>query len=202
MISIAIQAGGRSTRMGSDKAAIILAGKPLIEHVLTRVEGLGDEILITTNHPAKYDYLHLRLVPDLTPGIGVLAGLQTALSAASGDLVLVLACDMPFVSRPLLKHMLHLAKGFDVVIPKYDMKYEPLHAVYRKRSCLTPVESALAAGERRMISFFPGLNVHALDPLDITHLDPEGLSFFNINSPDDLHYAEQLIAQRGAESQS
>ena len=59
MISIAIQAGGRSTRMGSDKAAIILAGKPLIEHVLTRVEGLGDEILITTNHPAKYDYLHL-----------------------------------------------------------------------------------------------------------------------------------------------
>jgi molybdopterin-guanine dinucleotide biosynthesis protein A len=202
VITIAIQAGGLSSRMGSDKAAIKLAGIPLIEHVLARVEGLGDEILITTNHPDEYTYLHKRLVPDLTPGVGVLEGLHTALSAAAGNLVLVLACDMPFVSRPLLKHMLHLANDFDVVIPKHYEMYEPLHAVYRKRICLAAVERALAAGERRMISFLPGLNVHTLDRLGLAHLDPEGLSIFNINTPDDLNYAEQFLAQRDIGDQS
>jgi molybdopterin-guanine dinucleotide biosynthesis protein A len=197
VITIAIQAGGRSSRMGSNKAFITLAGKPLIEHVLARVEGLGDEILITTNHPAEYGYLDKRLVPDLIPGAGALAGLRTALSAAAGTLVLVLACDMPFVSRPLLKHMLCLAKDFDVVIPKYREMYEPLHAVYQKTSCLAAVERVFSAGERRVISFLPDVNVHTIDPHDLARLDPEGLSFFNINTPEDLNHAEQLLAQRG-----
>ncbi len=188
--------------MGSDKASVKLAGKPLIEHVLARVVGLGDEILITTNHPAEYGYLDTRLEPDLTPGAGVLAGLHTALSAAAGTLVLVLACDMPFVSRPLLEHMLRLAKDFDVVIPKYRKMYEPLHAVYRKTSCLAAVERVLMTGEQRVISLLSGLNVRTIGPPDLAHLDPEGLSFFNINTPDDLIYAEQLLSQRRAGEQS
>lgn len=196
MITIAIQAGGRSSRIGSDKASTKLGGIPLVEHVLARVEGLGDEILITTNHPADYAYLGVRLVADQTPGAGALAGLQTALSAATGNLVLVLACDMPFISRPFLEYMLRLSEDFDAVIPKYQEMYEPLQAVYKKTPCLAAVERALAVGNRRMISFLPDLKVRTIDPHDLAHLDPEGLSFFNINTLDDLNYAEQIIAQR------
>ena len=116
MLTIAIQAGGQSRRMGSDKALIHLGGKPLIEHILERVDGLGDEILITSNYPESLAYLEIPLVPDAIPGAGALAGLYTALEAAQGDRVLVLACDMPFANRQLLEFMIKLDPSVDIVI--------------------------------------------------------------------------------------
>ena len=91
MKTIAVQAGGRSSRMGEDKALIQLAGKPLIEYVLDRIHGLADEILITTNQPEALAYLDLRMVGDEIPGAGALNGLKTALSAALGEMTLVLS---------------------------------------------------------------------------------------------------------------
>ena len=114
MLTVAVQAGGRSSRMGEDKALLQLDGIPLIERLLQRVSGLGDEILITTNRPQDYQYLGLRMASDPEPGAGALHGLHTALKAARGQTVLVLACDMPFVSRPLLEHMLQLAEAADL----------------------------------------------------------------------------------------
>src|SRR3989337_991257 len=118
MLTVAVQAGGRSSRMGEDKALLQLDGIPLIERLLQRVSGLGDEILITTNRPQDYQYLGLRMASDPEPGAGALHGLRTALEAARGQTVLVLACDMPFVSRPLLEHMLQLAEAADLVVPR------------------------------------------------------------------------------------
>jgi len=195
VLTIAIQAGGESRRMGRNKALLPLAGRSLIEHLLARLEGLGDEILITTNRPQDYSFLGLRLVSDLVPGIGALSGLHAALAAAHGRSVLVLACDMPFISRPLLEHLVGLAPQADVVIPLHGDKYEPLHAVYNPRNCLPALENALAAGAKRLISFFPQVKVLPVEESELSRLDPYGLSFFNINTPEDLAQAERILVE-------
>ncbi len=195
MLSVVIQAGGRSSRMGEDKGLVPLAGRPMIEHVLTRVAGLGDETLITTNDPDSYDFLALPLVSDPEPGAGALPGLRTALKAAQGDTVLVLACDMPFVNRLLLEHMLEQSSNADVVVPRWNDNYQTLHAVYNRKRALKAVEQALADGERRMISFYPQLRVHVVEPEQIRQHDPQGRSFFNVNTPEELLEAERLLAE-------
>ena len=182
--------------MGRDKALLPLGGMPLIEHVLQRVAGLGDEILITTNRPEDYAFLGKRMVEDRRPGAGALDGLLTALEAAYGKRVLLLACDMPFVSRPLLEHLLAIDTDAEVVIPRREGKLQPLHAIYSK-SCVGPVREALGAGEKRMISFFPRIQSRIVEQETLDQYDPDGLSFFNANTPDELTRAEQLLG--GAE---
>lgn len=192
MISVVIQAGGESRRMGQDKGLVELAGRPLVQHVLDRVGQLGDEVWITTNRPQAYAFLGTPIASDPQPGLGALVGLRTALRAARGDTVLVVACDLPFLQPALLQHLLSLAGEADVVIPRRDGKFEPLHAVYR-RSCLTALEAALARGDSRMISFFPDVRLLPVDESDLALYDPEGLSFFNVNTPDDLIRAERQL---------
>ena len=191
MVTVVIQAGGRSSRMGQDKGLVLLAGRALVEHVLARVDGLGDEVLITTNNPAGYAYLGMPLASDATPGAGALPGLQTALQAAHGDHVLVVACDMPFLNRPLLAHLLSLAPQADVVVPQWADRYQTLHAVYARRPCLAAVTQALAAGEKRLISFYPQVQVRAVTAAEVAEFDPAGRTFFNVNTPDDLAEARR-----------
>jgi molybdopterin-guanine dinucleotide biosynthesis protein A len=193
MITIAVQAGGKSSRMGEDKALIRLGGIPLIERVLTRIDGLADEILITTNRPETLAHLNLRMAGDEVPGAGALQGLKTALSAARGEVVLILSCDTPFVSRELLEHLLDRAHEADVIVPKHGDKYEPLQAVYNRARCLPAVEAALVSGERRMVSFYPQVRVLPIEEHVLSKLDPSGLSFFNLNTAEDLERAEQLL---------
>lgn len=194
MLTVAIQAGGQSRRMGRDKGLVPLAGRPMIEHLLARLEGLGDEILITTNRPDDYAFLGLRMASDQVPGAGALAGLQTALLAARGQTVLVLACDMPFVSRPLLEHLLRLAPRAEVVVPRWEGTYQPLHAVYA-RNCLPAIQAALERDDMRMISFYSQVDVLTVEEPDLARLDPDGRSFLNVNTPAELAEAERLLAQ-------
>ncbi len=193
MITIAVQAGGKSSRMGEDKALIRLAGIPLIERVLARIDGLADEILITTNRPETLTHLNLRMAGDEVPGAGALHGLKTALDAARGEIVLVLSCDTPFVSRELLEHLLNRAHEADAIVPKHGDKYEPLQAVYNRSRCLPAVEAALVSGERRMVSFYPQVHVLPIEEPILSELDPSGLSFFNVNTAEDLERADQLL---------
>lgn len=197
MLTIAIQAGGRSSRMGRDKGLIPLGGRSLIEHVLHRVEGLGDEVLITTNQPDAYAFLGMRMVGDRQPGAGALDGLLTALEAAHGKRVLLLACDMPFVNRALLEHMLAIRTDAEVVIPERGGRLQPMHAIYAK-SCVGPVSEALENGEKRMISFFPHIRTRIVEQEVLDQYDPDGLSFFNANTPEDLTRAEKLLSELGS----
>lgn len=174
----------------------------MIEHVLDCVAGLGDEIIITTNNIGDMERFGLPLVADPVPGAGALFGLQTALAAAHGSHVLLAACDMPFIQRPLLERLIALAPRADVVVPRIEGHYEPLLAVYARARCLAAVQQAIEAGERRMISFFPQVEVLALDEGELHVFDPDGTSFFNINTPEDLRRAEEMLATPGQQSYS
>lgn len=191
---MAIQAGGRSQRMGQDKGLVLLGGKPLVQHVLDRAGALGQDVLVTTNRPQDYAFLGVRLVRDEVPEGGPLAGLRTALAAARADTVLALACDLPFVSRPLLEHLLSLSGQAQVIVPWRAAGCEPLHAVYA-RSCLPAVDAALAAGETRVVAFYSQVSVLAIDDETLLRFDPGGLSFFNVNTLQDLEQAERLLAE-------
>jgi len=194
MLSVVIQAGGESRRMGQDKGLLLLLGQPLIARVMARVASLGDEVLVTTNRPEAYRFLGVPLFEDIYPGMGALGGLYTALNVARHPLVAVVACDMPFASPEILAAARErlLEAEVDVVIPQSEDGYEPFHAVYRRDICLPAVKDALEAGERRLISWFPAVKVATLSAEEASRLDPLKLAFWNLNTPEELQQAEQM----------
>jgi molybdenum cofactor guanylyltransferase len=198
MVTLAIQAGGRSSRMGRDKGLVELAGKPLIRHILDRLAPLAGDLLITTNDPAAYSAFGARTAADERPGAGALDGLWTALEAAEGDPVLVVACDMPFASRRLAAHLLALSAGAEAVVPRPGGEFEPLFAAYR-RSCAVAIRRALDTGQRRVISFFPDVRLRLVEADEVERIDPDPWSFFNVNTPDELAKAEQHLRSAAAE---
>jgi molybdopterin-guanine dinucleotide biosynthesis protein A len=204
MYSVAIQAGGASSRMGQDKALLPFLGETLLARVMNRISPLGDEVLVTTNHPERFTDFGVSLVRDELPGKGALGGLYTALRAARYPLVIVVACDMPFVNAEILAEACDriLANEVDVLIPFTNEGYEPFHAVYRRDTCLPAVYAALQAGERRLISWFPQVEVLTLSGDEMLRYDPHQLAFWNVNTPDDLHRAEELAVELAGKDQS
>jgi len=196
MITLAIQAGGESSRMGRDKALLPFLGRPLILRVVERLAALADEVVVTANNSADYAFLGLPLFADLEPGRGALGGLYTALHAAQHPLVAIAACDMPFASRALFEYErdLLIETGADVVIPSTVEGSEPLHAVYRRVTCLPAIKDALAAGEWKLIAWFPAVKVRTLTPAETARHDPQGLAFLNLNTPEEFRQAERLAS--------
>lgn len=194
MLSVVIQAGGQSSRMGEDKALKPFLGKPLIERVIERLSPIADEVIVTTNRPADYEFLSLRLIPDLKPGRGALGGLYTAIASANHPFVAVAACDMPFASKSFFESAYHLLvkEEADVVIAKTDEGYEPFHALYRRETCLSAIESAIDADLWKVIAWFPQVKVRVLSPDELKIFDPSGLCFWNVNTPEEFEKAEQL----------
>jgi len=183
--------------MGEDKALKTFLGRPLIQRVIERVSQMADEIIVTTNRPQEYGFLNLRLIADLKPGRGALGGLYTAIASATHPIVAVIACDMPFASPRLIEAMSRLLveEEADVVIAKGDEGYEPLHAVYRRDTCLPAVEKSIEADQWKVIAWFPQVKVRVLTPEEIKSVDPEGLAFWNVNTPEEFAKAEKLASR-------
>jgi molybdopterin-guanine dinucleotide biosynthesis protein A len=194
MLSLAIQAGGESRRMGSDKALLPFLGQPLVLRLLSRLAWIADEVLVTSNQPESYRFLGLTPIPDLLPGLGALGGLYTALSVAMHPYLAVVACDMPFASPEIFLAELAFLRetGADAVIPRTEAGTEPFHAVYRAETCLPHVRAAIESGKRRADAWFEQVNIRYLDTVEILPYDPERLAFFNINTPEELMEAERL----------
>jgi molybdopterin-guanine dinucleotide biosynthesis protein A len=193
MLTIVIQAGGESRRMGQDKALMAFLGLPLIQQVVNRLAPIADELIVTTNHPDDYRFLGLPLFPDLKPGRGALGGLYTALSSATCETVAVVACDMPFASASLIEaaSSLLVQEEADVVIPDSGGGLEPMHAVYRRETCIPAIEAAIEADQWKLISWFPQVKVRILQPDEVKTYDPSGLAFWNLNTPEEFAEAEQ-----------
>ena len=195
-VTLVVQAGGRSSRMGEDKALKPLCGRPLIQWVVERLAPLADEILVTSNRPGVYDFLGLRILPDLIPERGVLGGLYTGISFASHPIVAAVACDMPFANVALfeLAARLLIQEEVDAVVPRSSGGLEPMHAVYRRETCLPVIRSAVEANRLKAIDWFPSIRLRELGEAEIASLDPAGLAFWNINTPEEFARAEKLCA--------
>lgn len=198
--SLALIAGGRSSRMGQNKCLMELSGRTLLGRILDQLEARAAETFLVTIDPTPYEGMQLQVIADETPGLGPLGALATALGHASQEHVLLTACDMPFVCLPLIERMLEESQRADAVLARLGGEVEPLRAVYNRAS-LDPVRQALRRGERRMISFLPSIRVRYLEKAEIEELDPQRLTFFNINTPSDWARAEELARfQRSDES--
>jgi molybdopterin-guanine dinucleotide biosynthesis protein A len=199
-LTVVIQAGGESRRMGRDKALVPFQGIPLIARVAGRLAVIADELLVTSNRPEELSFLGLPCFPDLLPGKGALGGLLTALSSASETCVAVVACDMPFANPAILEMACDLAvdRDFSAVIPRFAGGLEPLHAVYRPEICLPFIRAALEANRLRVDSWFTQAGVHILEQETYAALDPRGLAFINANTPEELERAEALDREENA----
>jgi molybdenum cofactor guanylyltransferase len=194
MLTVCIQAGGQSSRMGEDKALKPFLGRPLIQRVIDRLAPIADEMIVTTNHPDDYAFLGLRLILDLKPGRGALGGLYTAVASASHPMVAVVACDMPFASATLFEAgtKLMVQDEADVIIPRSEEGYEPIHALYRRETCLPAIESAINADMWKVIAWFPSVKVRVFTSEELKRYDPDGLAFWNVNTPEEFAEAERL----------
>ncbi|MFN8380310.1 MAG: molybdenum cofactor guanylyltransferase [Anaerolineales bacterium] len=193
MLTVVIQAGGQSSRMGEDKALKLFLGRPLIQRVIERLAPIADEMIVTTNHPTEYGFLNLPLIPDLKPGRGALGGLYTAIASASHPFVAIAACDMPFASKNFFEsaHKLIVKEEADVVIARTDEGYEPLHALYRRETCLPAIAAAINADQWKVSAWLPQAKVRVLSADELKAFDPSGLCFWNANTPEEFIEAEK-----------
>lgn len=193
MLTVVIQAGGQSSRMGEDKALKSFLGRPLIQRVIERLAPIADEMIVTTNHPAEYGFLNLRLIPDLKPGRGALGGLYTAIASATFPFVAIVACDMPFASKNFFEsaYRLMVKEEADVVIARTEEGYEPLHALYRRETCLPAIAAAIDADQWKVSAWLPQVNVRIVSPDELKVFDPSGLCFWNANTPEEFIEAEK-----------
>ncbi len=177
-----ILAGGESRRMGCDKSLLPIDGARFIDHIYRRMSALFEEVIIVTNSPGLYQDIPCRKVPDTYLRKGSLAGIHSGLFHAQSERIFVVACDMPLLSAELIRYICECGDEGDVVIPKAEDGLQPLHALYHK-SCLPAVEEVLETGRRRIVEFFPKVRVHPIDSRELARLDPQGVSFRNINTP-------------------
>ena len=193
-----ILAGGGSRRFGRDKASEPLNGRPLLQWAVQRLEEVAQDIIVVKAAGQKLPALQTRkpltVIEDLIPGKGPLGGIYSGLQAASHELSIAVACDMPLLSVPLLRRLCLLADGYDVVIPRREGRLQPLHAVYR-RICAEPMRHEIEAGRFEVISFLHAVRVRYVEEDEWTPYDKEGLSFFNVNAEADLVQASQLLGR-------
>jgi len=185
--------------MGTDKSFVVVAGKPLIEHVLARVSGLGQAAtILITNKPDAYVHLNLPMYGDLLPDKGSLGGIYTAIHHSQTDYTLTVPCDTPFIQPTLLRYMLMLQASegspFDVIVPRVENYPQGLHALYSK-ACLSPIRERLDADRLNVIGFYPQARARYVDESEYQPFDPKGLTFFNVNTPDELAQAQQIAAE-------
>lgn len=192
-ITAIVLAGGRSRRLGLDKTLLRLDGETLLEATVKKMATLSDEVIVAGG-PFPYPLPGARLVADVYSGCGPLGGIHAGLAAASNFHSLVVACDMPFLNVGLLRYMVEMAPGYDVVIPRLGDKLEPLHALYSK-NCLGPIEGLIEQRALKIIHFFPEVRVRYIEREEIERFDPEHLAFFNVNTPEDLERARQRLAR-------
>jgi len=186
-----ILAGGKSLRYGRNKALVKIDGIPLIERVSSVMSSLFRHLILITNTPDEYSYLTLPMHEDLIKGLGPLGGIFTALTTIRNQAGFFVACDMPYLNRELIHHMVEVRYDFDAVIPRTQEGTEALHALYGKR-CLPPIKRLIDSRQYQIFRFFPEVSVRYVDENEIRNFDPQSESFFNINKPDAMKNVDKI----------
>ena len=200
-VTVVIQAGGESRRMGQSKATVPFGGRPMICRLIERLSPAADELVITTNEAERLQFVHemypdlnIRLVKDEYDYRGALPGLYTAIKSATSPYVAVVACDMVLASASLVRgEAIEMnEKGTDVVVPVNKHGFEPFHALYRKETCLPAIKQRLDEGNKRAQSFFDLVNVEEFPQARVLETSPMGGCFVNANTPEELARLEDI----------
>ncbi len=179
-ITCAILAGGRSRRMGRDKAEAPFKGATLVKGVYDTVRGVFADIIVVSSLHEAIDGVDAPVVKDIFPLHSPMVGLATALIHSRFPRVFVVACDMPFLSGEAIRYMTSAAGGEDITIPKIGGHYEPLHAIYR-RSCIAPLLRLIGQGRLKITGILPYVTVKTIDDHPCFH-NGEYRVFSNINT--------------------
>lgn len=189
-----ILAGGKSSRMGFNKAFIEIprslhtppqykGSTTIIERTVRLFQEIFDEIIIVTNTPLEYEQFDVRIATDLIKGAGSIGGVYTGIFHASSEQAFVSACDMPLLDKDAILKMLEMAGEADVIVPFVNNQFHPLHAVYSK-NCLKAVEKAIKSGDLRINNLLKNLHIKKVE--DIFAKEPASLSVYNVNTKDEL----------------
>ena len=191
-ITGAILAGGKSSRMGQNKALMSLGGHRLIDRVVHVLADIFADLLLVTNTPEIYVDLGVPMVSDVFPEKGSLGGIYSAVYHASAPYCFVVACDMPFLQAAVIRSLVAHIADYDVVIPDVYGEMQPLHAVYSK-TCLTPIRQRLDANRLKIIGFLPEVRVRVVTTGELLPLDPELRTFQNLNTLAEFQATEQRL---------
>jgi len=195
MQTAAILAGGRARRLGGrDKSRLVIGGRTILQRHLELLRGLVDRVVIVANEPERFAYAGVPVLADVCPGCGSLGGIYTAVAGADSP-VLVLACDMPFVTAPFLARVLEAGWEADIAIPRSSDGYHPLCACYGP-ACSAPIRRRMDAGTLKVVDLLSDVRVRELGPDELAAFDPDGLLLLNINTPDDLARAQRACTAR------
>ena len=179
-----ILAGGKSRRMGFNKAFLKYGDKTFIEYQIAKLTKIFDEILLSANEPCIYANLNLPIVSDILPEKGPLSGICAGLIRAASSYAFVIACDMPFINEKVILYLKGLIDNYDVVVPQTSRGLEPMHAFYSK-NCIQPMYRCLEQGKLRIIDFFSEVKVRIVDEKELKGLDVSIQSLINLNTPEE-----------------
>jgi len=184
-----VLAGGRSSRMRQPKALLPFDGQPLITHIVARLRSLFTDVIVVAAPEQPLPELNAAIVQDEIAYQGPVGGITYGLRASTREINFVTSCDSVFLNPALVSFLLEQIAGWDIVVPHWQGRFQPLHAVYRS-SVLAPLEAQLERGELRPVSLFDKVRTRTISEADVLRFDPDGASFFNMNTPDD--YAAAL----------
>jgi len=195
-VTAVILAGGSSSRMKSNKALLPFSGELFIERIYRQLSARFREVILVTNTPELYKFLPCRTVPDVFPGLGSLAGIHSGLHHSATPYIFAVACDMPYLNDELIRDLVTRANDCHAVIPESNGGLEPLHAVYGK-GCLASMERALSGGASRIVDCLDWNKVVVVKKEEVAAIDPDYLSFRNINTPEEyFRFREEMQAKK------
>ena len=183
-----VLAGGKSSRMGQPKALLPFDGEPLIAHIVGRLGHVFAETIVVAAPDQELPPLPVALVRDQVAYQGPVSGIYHGLTAATKEVCFVTSCDAPFLNLALISHLVSQIADSDVVVPFWQERFQPLHAVYR-RSVAPLLHDQLERDDLRPISLYPKVRTREIYEDKVRRFDPEGLSFLNMNTPEDYQEA-------------
>jgi molybdopterin-guanine dinucleotide biosynthesis protein A len=187
-----VLAGGKSSRMGQNKALMTLGGKRLVDRVAAVMRNVFDTLLMVTNTPEVYADLGVPMVQDVWPDKGSLGGIYSAIHHVNTPYCLVVACDMPFLQAAMLHYLITQMSDYDVVVPDVLGELQTLHAIYSK-ACLQPIARCLVMDRLCIVGFFPDVRVRTVTASELQPYDPALLAFQNLNTPEEFQAAEKRL---------
>jgi molybdopterin-guanine dinucleotide biosynthesis protein A len=180
-----ILSGGKSIRMGENKAFIQIEGVPIIKRIYDLFKELFQEVIIVTNQKELFSNFDSKIYSDLIPSKGALGGLYTGIFFSSFHHSFCVACDMPFIKKTLVQYLIEDMDDEDVIVPRTKDGLQPLHAIYSK-NCVDPIRKSIDEGKSKIIDIYDQVNVKIVDEKDFLCFDPGRESFINVNTPEEL----------------